>query len=139
MIFLKFRYNEDEDRGEIKISKEFRQKCKKCNRYQFPQFDREATDKASFEKSSTNFIWLWSSLIFFTSFIIKAALPYFYISWSCYPQFWLYPHSKISLIFLKSRFNVASQNFVMLIFIITQTSEVYGNWTESLYNFFLFW
>ena len=47
MKFLFNRYSKAEKKGEIMIAQEFRQKCKKCDDYQFPQFDREATDKVN--------------------------------------------------------------------------------------------
>ena len=47
MMFLFNRYSKAEKKGEIMIAQEFRQKCKKCDDYQFPQFDREATDKVN--------------------------------------------------------------------------------------------
>jgi len=55
LLFLFNRYNKYKKRGEILIAQEFRQKCKKCNGYQVPHFDREATDKVNISISHAQF------------------------------------------------------------------------------------
>ena len=43
---IKYRYNSSLNQGEIVIEKEYRQSCKRCETFENPEFDQEATDRA---------------------------------------------------------------------------------------------